>query len=452
VVVIVGRPNVGKSSFLNRVAGRRISIVEETPGVTRDRVSAVVQLGTREVELVDTGGIGIVDSQDLGAHVEEQIHVALQMADVIVFLVDVRDGIVPLDQQVAEELRRLGTPTVLVANKADTPLLEEQAGEFHALGLGEVVPMSIHQSFNTTEVCHRVEQLLPPPTVVESPGRPEDLRIAIVGKRNAGKSTFVNALAREERVIVSEIPGTTRDAVDVQFEKDGQRFVAVDTAGLRRRKAIQGNVEFYAQVRTERALRQADVILLLLDAPTEISGLERKLGEMAIRSYRPVVLVVNKWDLAVGRATTEAFEAYVADRLTGLHFSPLVFTTATTGRNVWRAVEVAQSLHHQAGYRVATGVLNRVLQEATTRQRPFSPRYRRKTGKILYGTQVGVRPPTFLLWVNDRRCFEARYLRFLANHLRASFPISEIPLRLELRERGESGATPQPVEEDHAPS
>ena len=430
VVAIVGRPNVGKSSLFNRLAGRRIAIVDSVSGVTRDRVTTEIEHAGRRFELSDTGGMGLSDPDALSADVERQIDLACRQADLIIFVVDVRSGLVPLDRYVAERLRQLEKTTVLVANKAETRKLREAAAEFYALGFGEPMPVSAQEGFGRLDLLDRVVASLPP--IGEPPPEPI-FKLAIVGRRNVGKSTFINALAREERMIVSERPGTTRDAVDVRFERDGQAFLAIDTAGVRRRSSVADSVEFYSQARTERSIRRCDVAVLMLDATVPVGRIEKHLARYIVEHHKPCVIVVNKWDLVAGSAVTSQYREYLDAKLPALWFAPLVFTTAVSGRHVASVVDVSQALHRQARTRVATGELNRVISQAVKER---SPRPRRnRLPKILYATQVSVEPPTIILFVNDPALFDASYKRYLANRLRERLPFAEVPIRLLWRGR-----------------
>jgi len=431
LVVIVGRPNVGKSSLLNMLARQRISIVDARPGITRDRVSAVVAHRERYFELVDTGGIGIVDADHLEAHVEAQIRYAMERAAIIIFLVDVRDGPTPPDQNIAGMLRRLGKPVVLVVNKVDAAALEPAAAEFHCLGFGPPLCVSALHGTGRRELLDRLIELVgsaageAPETAV--------MKLAIIGKRNAGKSTLVNALAGEERMIVSETPGTTRDAVDVRFEKDGQAFIAIDTAGVRK-KARMNDIEFYSYTRALRSIRRADVVMHLIDATVPVSEVDVKLVRAVSEEYKPLILAVNKWDLAEGRTTPEAYAQYLTQVLPAYDYVPIALLAARSGRNIGAALEVARSLHRQACMRVPTARLNQALETILAAQAPSSGRGRRAL-KILYATQVAVCPPTLVFFCNDPALVTANYRRFMEKRLRGILPFREVPLRLLFRAR-----------------
>lgn len=431
VVAIVGRPNVGKSSLLNCLARRRIAIVDATPGVTRDRVSAPVEIEDRLVELVDTGGMGIEDTDRLGEHVEAQIDYALAEADLVVFLVDAREGITALDRHVAQRLRRRGRPVLLVANKVDHPDAVSEIGELPALGFGDPIAISAIHSQGITELIDRVRGALEDLPAGETPE--PAMKLAIVGKRNAGKSTLLNSLAGRERVIVSETPGTTRDSVDVTVELDGRRFVLIDTAGIRKRRSLAGDIEFYSQHRAMRSIRRADVVAMLIDASVPVSQVDKSLAGEIAEHYKPAVFVVNKWDLA-GEASPDAYGDYLARSFPELDFAPVSLTVATTGENVPETLRLSEQLFEQARTRVPTGRLNEVIEEITAQRGP-SHRRGTRPPKILYASQVGTEPPTIVCFVNDVRSFDESYRRFLVNQLRERVPFAEVPIRLFIRQR-----------------
>ncbi|MCF6157935.1 MAG: ribosome biogenesis GTPase Der [wastewater metagenome] len=434
VVAIVGRPNVGKSSLLNCLAKRKISIVEPTSGVTRDRISTEIHHEDRVFELVDTGGMGVKDVDGLTEEIETQIEIALYKADVVLFVVDTRDGITSLDLMVAEKLRRLNKKVLLVANKVDTPKLEYLISEFHKLGFGEPIPVSATEGYGRTDLLDRVVSLLPPPS--RELVFPESIiKLAIVGKRNAGKSTLINTLAREQRVIVSEVPGTTRDSIDVRFEMDTKQFLAIDTAGVRKKRQVKESIEFYSMARSERSIRRADVVLLLIDATVSVSEVDKKLGDYIISEYKPCIIVINKWDL-VHDVETEKYDHYFYKSLPGLSFSPISFISAKNNEHVIETIQLAEELYKQARTRVTTSELNQAIEEALALHRPT--RRKTKTPKIYYATQVDVAPPTFILFVNDPKLFDKDYERYLSNQLRNKLPFPEIPLKFHFKARTKS--------------
>ncbi len=437
-VAIVGRPNVGKSTLLNRLCGSRVAIVEPTAGVTRDRVSVPARLlgpdGERWIELIDTGGVGVVDRDDLSSHVEEQIQAAMAVAELCLFVVDVRDGVTPLDKEVANRLRGAEIPILLVVNKAEGARLEWDVDTFRALGVGEgPYTISAQNGEGIGELSADV--LFHLPGAPESPPHADPvMRIAVVGRRNAGKSTLINNLAREERMIVSEIPGTTRDSVDVVFERDGESFIAIDTAGVRKKSKHADAIEFFSEARSRRAVRRADVVVLLFDVTRRISVLEKTLAKYAIDHHKPLVLAANKWDLVGGERTPEDFREYLDTHLPGLSFAPISFLSAIDGSNVEETLALCRELYDQANHRVDTGELNRVVERALEARSPGKKGYR---VRVRYATQPEVAPPTFVLFVNDKRLIGKDFLRFLSNRLREELPFPEVPLRIVLRDKRE---------------
>jgi GTP-binding protein len=429
-VAIVGRPNVGKSSLFNWLAGRRIAIVDPTPGVTRDRLTTPVQIDDRYIELTDTGGMGIEDVDRLTKDVERQIAYAIDRASVILFVVDARAGLVPLDETVAERLRGVGKPVLLVANKCDHPGLDEQIAEFYKLGFGTVHPISAQQYRGRLELLAQIIAHLPAES--GEPATPEDvLKITIVGRRNTGKSTLINALAHEERTIVSEVEGTTRDSVDVVFERDGKRIIAIDTAGVRYRGKVKTDIDFYSLARSERSIRRADVVLHLFDATKKASLVDKQLAGYILENYKPAIFVVNKWDLAKGHAFTGEYGEYLRRVLPNLDFVPIAFLTARDGKNVQKVVNLAQNLHKQAQLRVPTGDLNRVIQRALIEQSP--PMRKNRVPKVYYVTQVAVDPPTIVVFTNGPDLFDKTYRRYLLKTLRDNFGFHDVPIKLYLR-------------------
>jgi len=444
IVAIVGRPNVGKSSLLNCLAGRKISIVDPTPGVTRDRIATPCSLGEGPdgeepfVELVDTGGIGIVDSDQLSDHVEEQITFALEQAAMILFVVDAREGVGALDRAVAQRLRRHSKPVILVANKLDEPDMQAELSELHSLGFGPPLRFSANAGFGRTELLERVGQTLRDGghALATTPAETV-MKLAIVGKRNAGKSTFINALAGEERVIVSEVPGTTRDSVDVRVELEGRTFLAIDTAGVRKRRSFENHLEFYSHHRAMRSIRRADVVAFMIDATLPVSQVDKELAGEIFTEMKPVVIVVNKWDLAKGQRG-EDYQEYVARMFPELAFAPVSLTVAAQGKNVAQTIRLAEQLYDQSRMRLPTADINRAVQEIQQLRGP-SHKTGTKPPKILYASQVGTEPPTIVCFVNDVRSFDTGYQRFLVNQLRHRLPFHEIPIRLFFNQRKRRG-------------
>ena len=436
-VAIVGRPNVGKSTLLNRLCGSRVAIVEPTAGVTRDRISVPARLDTEEesrwVEVIDTGGLGIVDRDDLGPHVEAQVMTAVKAADLVLFLVDVRDGVTPLDMEVAARLRGSKLPVLLVINKCEGRSLEWEVGDFLRLGVGDDHFAISAQNGEGIEALSRamIERL---------PGAPEErpvevapvLKIAVVGRRNAGKSTLVNKLAGEDRMIVSEIPGTTRDSVDVVFERRGERFVVIDTAGVRKQTKIADAIEFYSDARAKKAIRRADVVVLMFDVTEPLSAIEKTLARLALDRYKPLVLGANKWDLVEHAVEPEKFREYLDKEMPGLAFAPIVFLSAKEGGRTDELIGIARELAEQARRRVSTGELNRVLESALEARQPNKKGYR---VRVKYATQAEVSPPTFVLFVNDRKHIGKDWLRYLTNRIHTELPFPEVPVRIVVKDK-----------------
>ncbi len=440
-VAIVGRPNVGKSSLFNLLAGRRIAIVDPTPGVTRDRITAPIQIGDRYFELTDTGGMGIDDIDNLTEDVERQINFAIDRADLLLFLVDAKTGPVPLDEEVAKRLRGIDKTVLLVANKCDYAGLEDQIGEFYQFGFGDIHCVSAKQNRGKEQLLHLIAKHFPDDGIKTAPPTADQmLKIAVVGKRNTGKSTFINCLAEEERTIVSEVEGTTRDSVDIRFEKDGKTIIAIDTAGVRNRGSIRSDVEFYSLARAERSIRRADVVLHFLDAPKNISMVDKQLAGYVLENFKPAIFVVNKWDLLKGQIATGEFGDYLHKTFPSLDFVPIVFITAKDGKNVQSVLDLAQNLHKQAGLRVGTGDLNRVIKQAMLDQTPAIRQNR--LPKVYYATQVSMYPPTIVLFTNGPELFDLTYQRYLLKTLRDHFRFPDVPIKLYLRAKApqDSGA------------
>jgi GTP-binding protein len=430
-VAIVGRPNVGKSSLFNWLANRRIAIVDPTAGVTRDRVSTLVEAGDRHFELVDTGGIGIEDVDNLTAEVEKQIALAIEQAHLILFVVDGRSGLAPLDEEVARRLRSVSQPILCVVNKCDSDSIDPQSAEFYRLGPEKLICVSAQQNRNKDGLLRLIRDRLP---TVEDQPPPADvtMKLAIVGRRNTGKSTFINCLAESERMIVSEVPGTTRDSVDVRFERDGQTFIAIDTAGVRKKRSVATDIEFYSLARAERSIRRADVVLLFLDAKQRVSKVDKQLAEYVLLHHKPCIFVINKWDLMTGIRTGEMGE-YLRKVFPSLDYVPLAFVTAKQGRNVYAVLNLAQNLFKQASQRVTSGELNRVVREALEANPP--PMRQNRRPKVYYATQVAANPPTIVLFTNGPELLDNTYLRYLLKTFRDQLPFIDVPISLYVRQR-----------------
>ncbi|ADB16647.1 small GTP-binding protein [Pirellula staleyi DSM 6068] len=440
-VVIVGRPNVGKSSLLNWLAGKRISIVDDTAGVTRDRITYLMEEEGRFFELVDTGGIGIVDCDNLTKQVEQQIEIAIESADLVLFVVDTRSGILPLDEEVAKRLRYIDKPIVCVANKADHDAIDCQADEFYKLGRGKLVRVSTLQNRNKDELLHMILERLPKPDDLEESPEEPIMKVAICGRRNTGKSTFVNTLARAERVIVSEVAGTTRDSIDVRFELDGKTFMAIDTPGLRRNRSVRTDIDFYSTHRAQRSIRRADVVLLFFDCKQRLSKVDKQLCKYIADNYRPCIFVVNKWDLLYGQMPTERWVDYLRDNFPTMWHVPIAFVTGQTGKNVKALLNHAQMLYKQSLERVSTAQLNKLIRAAMERHPPAMHGSMRP--KIYFGTQVGTQPPTIVLMCNEPKAFQPAYRRYLLSILRDHLSFGEVPIKLYLQKRRSTVGKPE---------
>ena len=435
-VAIVGRPNVGKSTLFNWLVEKRIAIEDPTAGVTRDRLVQRISLEGRAVDLVDTGGMGFDDPDGLTERIDAQIEAGLVEAAVVLLVVDVRTGLVAADHDVAARVRRSGAPVLLVANKADDPRLDDHAHEFAALGFGPPLIVSARQHRNRDPLVDAILARLPETEAgAEEPSvdLPE-MKLAIVGRRNVGKSTFVNSLAHEERVITSPVAGTTRDSVDVRFEVDGHSFLAIDTPGLRRTKSRTTDIDFYSTHRAQRSVRRADVVLLFFDASEAVGRVDKQLADTIMEEAKPVVFVVNKWDLYAGEVERGEWAQYLRDTFRTMPWAPIAFVTAKNGRNVKAVVDTAQRLHRQSRERVPTARLNTIVREAVEANHPpADPRGR--PVRIYYATQVETAPPTIVLSTSAPRSVSEGYKRYLVGALRKTTPFHEVPIRLYVRGR-----------------
>ena len=435
IVAVVGRPNVGKSTFFNRIVGRRIAIVEDSPGVTRDRIYAQAQWLTHEFTLVDTGGIEPVREDVISIQMQRQAQLAIDTADVILFMVDGRDGVTAADHDVAHMLRRSHKPVILAVNKIDHPKFEEAAYDFYTLGIGELITISGEQALGLGDLLDAIVAHFPDNSDTALSEADDAIAIAVVGKPNVGKSSLVNALLGQERTITSDIPGTTRDAIDTPFTFDGQEFVLVDTAGIRRRRGIEDqSIERYGVIRAFGAVRRADIVLIVTDAEQGLSEQDVRIAGYAHEEGKACVLVVNKWDLIEKDThTMNAFKKKLQVDLAFMEYVPILFISAKTGQRVNRVVDTGLMAYEQNCRRISTGVLNDVLAEAISMTEPPSDRGRRL--KIYYATQVSVKPPTFLLFVNDTELMHFSYKRYIENYFRKSFSLDATPIRVFLRQR-----------------
>jgi len=433
IVAIIGRQNVGKSTLLNRVAGERIAITEDLPGTTRDRILVSVLWQGTEFTMVDTGGLEAKPQSTVAQGVREQVEVAITEADVIIFMVDVRDGVIPLDLEIADMLRQASKPLLLVANKADNAKLENEAVEFYELGLGEPMAISAHHGRGTAELLDRIIAWLPVPPLVEA--EPEMVKVAIVGRPNVGKSMLLNALLGEERAIVDETPGTTRDAIDPLFDFQGQRGLLIDTSGIRRRGRLGVGVERYSVIRALRAIDRADIALLVVDATEPFTAQEAHIGGYIRQMAKGIVLVVNKWDLAAGKSPTECGR-YIRSQFRFMAYAPVLCVSAKFGRGVDKIMPQVCQVYQERLKRLPTAAVNSVVQQAVAAH--TLPRSGSKQLKVLYATQAKVNPPTFVFFVNDAKLIHFYYQRYLENKLRQSFGFVGTPFRLIFKTRGES--------------
>ncbi len=437
IVALVGRPNVGKSTLFNRLVGARLAIVEDIPGTTRDRQYADAEWQGRVFTVVDTGGLVLSTSDEITTQVRAQAQVAIDEADVIVFLGDVLDGLTGADADIADVLRRTQKPVVLAINKADNVKREMNVHEFHALGLGDPLPISAIQGTGIGELLEAITRALPalPP---EEEEKPQALHIALVGRTNVGKSSLLNRILGEERVIVSELPGTTRDAIDTTVRFHGQEIVMIDTAGIRRRGRIEQGVEKYSVLRALKAINRADVVLLLLDAVDGVTAQDAHVAGYVREQAKSTLVLVNKWDLVEKDSSTQPqYEAYVRRELQFMPYVPVLFVSALTGQRVGQILPLALRINAQRQQRLSTEQINAILREATARHSPPS-KYGKKL-RFYYGTQVDVNPPTFVLFVNDERLVHFSYERYLENQIRAQFKYEGSPLRLVFRGHEEKG-------------
>lgn len=433
IVAVVGRPNVGKSTLFNRLAGRRIAIVEDTPGVTRDRIYADVEWLNHSFILIDTGGIEPYSKDIILSQMRRQAELAIESADVIVFLTNVKEGVTATDKEIAAMLQKSSKPVILACNKVDQigePPMEYY--EFYNLGLDEMYPISSTHGLGLGELLDAVTANF---DAVDLEDYEEDVtRVAVIGKPNAGKSSLINRILGEDRHIVSDIPGTTRDAVDSPYEYEGHQYVFVDTAGMRKRKKIDENIEHYSVVRSLTAIERSDVCLLMLDATEGVTEQDTKIAGFAHEKGRAIVVVVNKWDLVEKDGKTmNQFRTRVMEGLSFMTYAPIVFISAKTGQRVTKLFELINYVSEQHAMRVSTGMLNDIIGDATSQVQPPSDKGKRL--KILYATQVGVKPPAFVFFVNNKELFHFSYQRYLENQIRSVFGLEGTPIRMMIREK-----------------
>ncbi len=436
LVAIVGRPNVGKSMLFNKLVGQRLSIVEDTPGVTRDRLYADCEWCGRQFHIVDTGGIEPTADSEILAFMREQAQIAISSADVIVFVADLRTGVTAADKDVANMLLRSRKPVVLAVNKADsTGPTDPGVYEFYSLGLGDPIPVSAVHGHGTGDLLDECLKYFPPETEEEE--EDDRIRVAVIGKPNVGKSSLVNHILGEKRVIVSDSAGTTRDAVDSPFENSYGKFVFIDTAGIRRRSKVEERVEKFSVMRAQMAIERADVCLILIDAREGVTEQDTKIAGLAHEAGKASIIVVNKWDLVEKETgTLEKMRKEVLRDLSFMDYAPVLFISALTGQRTEKLFELINYVAEQNAMRISTGMLNDVLADAQARVQPPTDKGRRL--KIYYITQTGVKPPTFVVFCNSRELFHFSYQRYLENQIRGVFGLEGTPVRLIVRQKGES--------------
>lgn len=434
IVAIVGRPNVGKSTIFNRIANKRVAIVEDIPGVTRDRIYIDAEWLNREFTMIDTGGIEIESTDQILTQMRHQARLAIEEADVILFVTDAKAGLTAADAEVAGLLRGTRKPVLVVVNKVDSPKYEQEIYEFYNLGLGDPIPLSAANALGLGDLLDKVIEALP--QEIDEEDESDLIRVAFIGRPNVGKSSLVNAILGEERVIVSDVPGTTRDAIDTHFTKDGMRFILIDTAGMRRRAKIDEPVERYSVMRSLRAVDRSDVVLMLIDAVDGVTEQDKKIAGYAHDAGKAIVIVVNKWDLVEKDSkSTLRYTESIRSELAFMQYAPVLFISALTKQRVTRVTELVKFVAEQHAMRVATSVLNQVIEDATAINPPPSERGKRL--KIYYTTQPGVKPPTFVFFVNDPEIMHFSYLRYLENKLREAFGFEGTPLKMAVRGRTE---------------
>ena len=433
-VAILGRPNVGKSSFFNYVTGKRISIVEDVPGVTRDRIYEEVEWSGSHFTMIDTGGLEPKSDDAILQQMKRQAEIAVELADVILFMVDFKDGVTASDMDIATLLRKASKPVIVVVNKVDTvgePPAEIY--EFYNLGLGDFITISSAHGLGIGEVLDEVLEYLPDAKKEEDDS--ELIKVAVVGKPNAGKSSLVNKILGEERVIVSDVPGTTRDAIDTYAEKDGQKYCFIDTAGLRKRGRITDNIERYSTMRSLTAVDRCDVAVLMIDANDGVTEQDTKIAGYVHNQGKACVIAVNKWDIADKEIKDpEEYRKGVYDKLSFMRYAPIVFISALTGQRITKLYEAVRLAYEQAALRVSTGMLNDMLNEAIAMVQPPSDKGKRL--KIFYMTQIKVKPPTFAIFVNKADLFHFSYMRYIENRMRENFGFEGTPIVFKVREKG----------------
>lgn len=436
LVAIVGRPNVGKSMLFNKLCGKRLSIVEDTPGVTRDRLYAECEWNGRKFNIVDTGGIEPESNNEILSYIREQAMIAIENSTVIILVCDLKTGITATDQEVASILRKSGKAVILAVNKADSVgAVSSDLYEFYNLGLGDPIPVSAIHGHGTGDLLDRCVELFG--NEEEQPDDDGLIKVAIIGKPNVGKSSLTNRLLGETRVIVSDIPGTTRDAVDTKISNEKGNYLIIDTAGLRKKSKVDNRIEKFSTLRTVMAVERSDVCLIMIDARDGVTEQDTKVAGLAHDAGKASIIVVNKWDLIEPKdgSTMDRFRENIRRDLSYMTYAPILFISAETGQRVDRLYELINHVNEQNSRRISTGMLNQILADATLRVQPPSDKGRRL--KILYGTQVGIRPPHFVIFCNDVRLFHFSYQRYLENQIRKTFGLEGTPIIISVRGRGE---------------
>ena len=434
IVAVVGRPNVGKSTFFNKIVGSRVSIVEDTPGVTRDRIMAEAEWTGKRFLLIDTGGIEPENKEIIPSQMRAQAELAMDMADVIVFMVDGRSGLTAADREVGEMLRRKNKDVVLVANKIDSTKLPDGFYDFYELGLGEPYAVSSSNQLGLGDVLDSIIEKIPESAFAQDDE--DDIKIAIIGRPNVGKSSLVNAFLGEERVIVSEIAGTTRDSIDTPFEKDGQKYTLIDTAGIRRRSKVTDEVEKYSVIRAMAAIERCDVALMVIDALEGLADQDKRIAGLAHEAGKGIIVVVNKWDLVAKETNTmRDMERRIKGELQFMSYAPVMFTSAIKGQRLLPVIDAARSVAENRAMRVGTGQLNSLISDAVM-MNP-TPVDKGKRLKIYYASQIGIKPPLFAFSVNDRELMHFSYARYLENKIREGYGFAGTSIKFVFRNRSE---------------
>ena len=435
LVAIVGRPNVGKSLLFNRLAGQRLSIVEDTPGVTRDRLYAECEWSGRKFDIVDTGGIEPTTDNEILLFMREQANIAINAADVIVLVTEIGTGVTAADEEVASMLLRSHKPVVLIVNKMDNPSrVDPTIYEFYSLGLGDPIPVSAVHGHGTGDLLDECLKYFPPEEEEEE--EDDRIRVAIIGKPNVGKSSLTNLITGEQRVIVSDVAGTTRDAVDTDVENQYGKYTFIDTAGIRRKSKVDDRIEKFSVMRAQLAIERADVCLIMIDAREGVTDQDTKIAGLAHEAGKACIIIVNKWDLVEKETgTMEKMRKDVLRDLSFMSYAPVLFISAVTGQRVERIYELINYVNDQAAMRITTGMLNNVLADAQARVQPPSDKGRRL--KIYYMTQTGIAPPNFVIFCNSRELFHFSYQRYIENQIRAVFGLEGTPIRIVIRQKGD---------------